>query len=81
LVWVLIWIAAAFRVNGFVFRWLGGFGSAGQAIERWGELAMAPVGAPLVVDNDFVRWQPLIKEGRAKQTAPTVHVIVGRAGV
>jgi hypothetical protein len=33
----LIWIVAALSVNGLVFRWLGGFSSAGQALERWGE--------------------------------------------
>jgi hypothetical protein len=32
----LIWIAVACSVNGLVFRWLGGFGSASRAIERWG---------------------------------------------
>jgi hypothetical protein len=37
LAWALIWIVAALLVNGLVFRWLGGFGSAGRAMERWGE--------------------------------------------
>jgi hypothetical protein len=36
-VWALIWIVAAGLVNGLVFRWLGGFGSAGRAVERWGD--------------------------------------------
>jgi hypothetical protein len=36
LVWTLVWIVLAMTVNGVVFRWLGGFGSAGQAIEGWG---------------------------------------------
>jgi hypothetical protein len=31
-----IWIAIALLVNGLIFRWLGGFVGAGQAIERWG---------------------------------------------
>jgi hypothetical protein len=33
----LIWIGAAMLVNGLVFRWLGGFGSAGLALQRWGD--------------------------------------------
>jgi hypothetical protein len=32
-----IWIVAAFLANGLVFRWLGGFDSAGRAIGRWGD--------------------------------------------
>jgi hypothetical protein len=35
-VWAWVWIAVALVLNGFIFRWLGGFGSAGKAIERWG---------------------------------------------
>jgi hypothetical protein len=35
-VWAWIWIALALLVNGLVFRWLGGFGAAGEAMERWG---------------------------------------------
>jgi hypothetical protein len=34
-----VWIALAMLVNGFVFRWLGGFGSAGRAVSRWGDSA------------------------------------------
>ena len=33
------WIALAMLVNGLVFRWLGGFGSAGRAVSRWGDHA------------------------------------------
>jgi hypothetical protein len=33
------WIALAVLVNGLVFRWLGGFGSAGRAVSRWGDHA------------------------------------------
>jgi hypothetical protein len=33
------WIVLAMLVNGLVFRWLGGFGSAGRAVSRWGDLA------------------------------------------
>jgi hypothetical protein len=39
LVWVWIWIVLAVTVNGLIFRWLGGFGSAGTAMERWGNHA------------------------------------------
>ena len=35
--WACIWIAVALLVNGLIFRWLGGFGTAGEAMERWGE--------------------------------------------
>jgi hypothetical protein len=35
-VWAWIWIALALLVNGLIFRWLGGFVGAGQAMERWG---------------------------------------------
>jgi hypothetical protein len=33
----LLWIALAMLVNGLVFRWLGGFTSAGRAVSRWGD--------------------------------------------
>jgi threonine/homoserine/homoserine lactone efflux protein len=36
LVWTWIWIVLAVTVNGLIFRWLGGFASAGTAMERWG---------------------------------------------
>jgi hypothetical protein len=36
LVSTAIWIVVAMLVNGIVFRWLGGFESAGNAIGRWG---------------------------------------------
>jgi hypothetical protein len=36
-VWVWVWIAVASLVNGLIFRWLGGFGGAGEAMERWGD--------------------------------------------
>jgi hypothetical protein len=36
-VWAWIWIALALLVNGLIFRWLGGFAGAGQAMERWGD--------------------------------------------
>jgi hypothetical protein len=32
-VWAWIWIALALLVNGLIFRWLGGFVGAGQAME------------------------------------------------
>ena len=35
--WAWIWIVFALLVNGLIFRWLGGFVGAGQAVERWGE--------------------------------------------
>jgi hypothetical protein len=36
-VWAWISIALALLVNGLIFRWLGGFVGAGQAMERWGD--------------------------------------------
>jgi uncharacterized protein HemY len=33
----IVLLVAAFLVNGLILRWLGGFGSAGQAMERWGD--------------------------------------------
>jgi hypothetical protein len=32
-----IWLALALVVNGVILRWLGGFGAAGKAMERWGD--------------------------------------------
>jgi hypothetical protein len=35
-VWAWIWIVLAVLLNGLIFRWLGGFASAGEAVARWG---------------------------------------------
>ena len=37
MLWAWIWIVFALLANGLIFRWLGGFVGAGQAVERWGE--------------------------------------------
>jgi hypothetical protein len=34
--WAWLGIFLALVANGLVLRWLGGFGAAGAAIERWG---------------------------------------------
>jgi hypothetical protein len=36
LIATVVWIVLAMAVNGLVFRWLGGFDSAGRAVQGWG---------------------------------------------